>query len=75
MDGKRILDRYNSHLLYSTTITSARYVRYVSLRYFFIIAHAQNFPVLFFSAVKCLHVLLNGLEKVYPTSLNPIEIC
>ncbi len=33
-----------------TKITSARYVRYAALSYFFIIAHAQNFPVLFFSA-------------------------
>lgn len=45
-----------------------------SLHRFYVIAHVQNFPVSVFNPINCVHVLLNGLENVYPTLLNPVEI-
>ncbi len=44
-----------------------------SLRYFYIAAHAQYFPVLVFNPIKCLHVLSLGLQTEYTTPHNPIK--
>lgn len=62
MSGKGILDLRNSLWICSTTATtkSARTNSHASLHHF--------------NTIKCLHVLLNRLEKAYSTPLHPIEI-
>ncbi len=54
-----------------STQTTALSTRHTSLRQFYLIVHAQHFPILVFNPSVYISI---GLGKVYTTSSNPIEI-